>query len=198
MRTDAPALMPIFRSQLQARLLLEVLTSAEPVTASDLARTLDAPDATVSREVRRLVEAGLLRGERVGRALLLHPAADNPATAPLRQLLVVTFGPLTVLEKALTDIDGVQTAYLHGSWAARYLGEPGGPPGDIDLLLVGRPSRREVDKELQGLEEELGREVNVTYVSPERWQDVDDPFIGTVRSRPLVELQPSPDIEEGA
>lgn len=198
MRTDAPALMPIFRSQLQARLLLEVLSSAEPVTASDLARTLGAPDATVSREVRRLVEAGLLRGERVGRALLLHPAVDNPATAPLRQLLVVTFGPVTVLEKALTDIDGVQTAYLHGSWAARYLGEPGGPPGDIDLLLVGRPSRREVDTALQGLEEELGREVNVTYVSPERWQDVDDPFIGTVRSRPLVELQLSPDIEEGA
>jgi DNA-binding Lrp family transcriptional regulator len=198
MRTDAPALMPIFRSQLQARLLLEVLTSAEPLTASQLARMLDAPDATVSREVRRLVEAGLVRGERVGRALRLHPAVDNPATAPLRQLLVVTFGPAMVLEKALAGIDGVQHAYVHGSWAARYQGEPGGPPGDIDLVLIGRPSRRVVDTALQDLEEELGREVNATYVSPERWQDDDDPFIRTVRSRPLVALRLTPELEEDA
>lgn len=198
MRTDAPALLPIFRSQLQARLLLWVLTTDEPATASDLARVLGAPDATVSREARRLIEAGLLRGERVGRAVRLHPAPDNPATTPLRQLLIVTFGPAVVLEKTLSGIEGVRSAYLHGSWAARYRGEPGGAPGDVDLLLVGRPSRQEVDTALEGLEEQLGREVNVTYVSPERWEDADDPFIRTVRSRPLVELNLHHDVEEGA
>ncbi|ACZ20003.1 hypothetical protein Sked_00270 [Sanguibacter keddieii DSM 10542] len=188
--------MPIFRSQLQARLLLRVLTSAEPVTASDLARTLREPDATVSREVRRLIDAGLLRGERVGRAVRLRPVPENPATAPLRQLLIVTFGPAQVLERALAGVEGLESARVHGSWAARYHGEPGGPPGDVDLLLVGRPSRREVDSALEELEGVLGREVNVTYVSPERWQDVTDPFISTVRSRPTVELDLHRETEE--
>lgn len=195
-RTDGPALMPIFRSQLQARLLLRVLTSGEPATASELARTLGEPDATVSREARRLVEAGLLRGERVGRAVRLHPVPENPATAPLRQLLIVTFGPPEVLEKALVGIQGVESAWVHGSWAARYHGEPGGPPGDVDLLLVGRPSRRDVDSVLEELEDVLGREVNVTYVSPERWRDDTDPFISTVRSRPTVELHLHHETEE--
>ncbi len=79
MRTAPPALAPIFRSDLQARILLHLLTGDAGVTAADLARTLEAPEPTVSREVRRLLAAGLLRGERVGRATLLHPAEDNPA-----------------------------------------------------------------------------------------------------------------------
>jgi hypothetical protein len=180
MRTQAPALLPIFRSTLQARLLLRVLTSDEGLTAADLARAL---------ETRRLLDAGLLRGERVGRALVLKPAEDNPATAPLRQLLVVTYGPHLLIGRALAGIAGINEAYIHGSWAARFHGEPGGPPGDIDVLVVGQPDRRAVDAALAGLETELGREVNVTYVSEERWRSADDAFISTVRSRPLVPLE---------
>ncbi|MCL2454593.1 MAG: helix-turn-helix domain-containing protein [Micrococcales bacterium] len=188
MRTEAPALVPIFRSALQARLLLHVLTATKPVTAADLARLLDTPEPTVSREVRRLLDAGFLAGERVGRAVVLSPATDNPATAPLRQLLVVTYGPARLLEQALIGLDGIDTGYVHGSWAARYHGEPGPPPGDIDLLLVGHPSRRAVDDALAGIETRLSREVNVTYVTPERWRGAADPFVTQVRSRPLVEL----------
>ena len=60
MRTEAPALAPIFRSPRQARLLLWVLTSDRQVTAAELARVLDAPEPTVSREVRRLLGGDLL------------------------------------------------------------------------------------------------------------------------------------------
>jgi DNA-binding transcriptional ArsR family regulator len=188
MRTEAPALAPIFRSPLQARLLLHVLTSDKPITAAELARVLDAPGPTVSREVRRLLDAGLLAGERVGRATVLGPALDNPATAPLRQLLVVTYGPARLIEQALADVDGIETAYVHGSWAARYQGEPGKAPGDIDVLIVGKPSRAQVDAALDGLERQLAREVNVTYLSAERWNDANEPFVTAVRERPLVEL----------
>ena len=86
MRTDAPALMPVFRSGLQARLLLEVLTRDSGSTAADLARVLEAPPATVSREARRLVDAGLLRATRVGRAAVLRPVETNPGKNTIRDL----------------------------------------------------------------------------------------------------------------
>lgn len=191
MRTEAPALVPIFRSALQARLLLQVLLSDEPITAVGLARILNAPEPTVSREVRRLLDAGLLSGKRVGRATLISPAVDNPATAPLRQLLIVTYGPAQLIEQALVDVEGIKEAYVHGSWAARYRGEPGPTPGDIDVLIVGTPLRSLVDEALEGVESELKREINVTYVSTERWRSADDPFIATVRQRPLVALHPN-------
>ena len=44
-----------------------------------------------------VLDAGLLRGERIGRAVVLRAAKDNPATATLRQLLVVTYGPARLL-----------------------------------------------------------------------------------------------------
>ncbi len=191
MRTQAPALLPIFRSELQPRLLLRVLTSDKGISAAELARNLGEPEPTVFRETRRLLQFGLLRGERVGRTLVLRAAEDNPATAPLRQLLVVTYGPSLLITRALMGLAGIDEAYIHGSWAARFHGEPGGPPGDVDVVVVGQPDRRAVDAALSGLETELGREVNVTYVTQERWRDTDDPFIGTVRSRPLVRLEMS-------
>jgi len=191
MRTQAPALLPIFRSALQARLLLRVLTTAKGLSAAELARDLGEPEPTVFRETRRLLDAGLLRGERIGRTLVLRAVEDNPAIAPLRQLLVVTYGPSLLIGRALAGIDGIDEAYIHGSWAARFHGEPGGPPGDVDVLIVGQPGRRAVDDALTGIETELGREINVTYVTQERWRNTDDPFIGTVRSRPLVALEMS-------
>lgn len=188
MSVAEPSLLPIFRSALQARVLLRVLTADAGMTAADLARALDAPEPSVTREVRRLLRSGFLRGERVGRAVLLHPAEGNPATAPLRQLLIVTFGPSQLLEAALAGIDGVDEAAIYGSWAARYHGEPGHVPGDIDVMVVGNPNRMRVDDAIDSVERAVGREVNVTYVSPSRWNDETDPFIATVRSRPLVRL----------
>ncbi len=188
MRTSAPPLVPIFRSSLQARLLLRVLTDPEPRTAADLARLLDAPEPTVHREVRRLVEADLLTSSSVGRAKVLGPAEHNPATAPLRQLLTVTFGPVSALERALQTVEGIDEALVHGSWAARWHGEPGMTPGDVDLLIVGTPDRDAVHDALDGLDSAIGREVNVTFVSPERWAVHSEPFLAAVHSRPSVSL----------
>ena len=188
MRTQAPALIPIFRSALQARLLLRVLTDDEPRTITDLAHVLDAPEPTVHREVRRLKDAGLVTGTRVGRSMVVRPADDNPATSPLRQLLVVTYGPVSFLERALSGIDWIAEAYVYGSWAARWHGEVGPAPGDVDVLVVGTPDRDAVYDALDGVDSALGREVNVTFVSPERWASGEETFLTALRERPLVRL----------
>lgn len=193
MRSPAPPLLPIFRTSLQPRILLQVLTSNEGITAMDLARRLNEPQPTVARETRRLLDAGLLRGERIGQAIRLHPATENPVIAPLRQLLIIAFGPRQLLEQTLSDIEGIDEAYVYGSWAARYHGEPGPPPHDIDLLIVGRPDRDDIDAALHEPERELGREINVTYVSPPKWAEASEPFLRTVKERPLVRLELSND-----
>lgn len=188
MSVKEPPLLPVLRSALQARILLRLLTTDPGSTAAELARALDEPEPSVTREVRRLLGSGLLRGEHVGRAVRLHPVEDNPATAPLRQLLIVTFGPSHLLGRALAGIPGIDEAYVYGSWAARYHGELGEAPGDIDVLVVGDPARSRVDEAVDAVERVVGREVNVTYVRPKRWNDDTDPFIATVRSQPLVPL----------
>ena len=96
MRSQAPALMPIFRSHHQAALLAWLfLHPGREYTLTDLAQRLDVPLTTLQREAQRLVLAGILRDRHLGRARLLQANTGNRAAAPLTQLLEVTFGPET-------------------------------------------------------------------------------------------------------
>lgn len=192
MRTAAPALLLIFRSRLQAAVLAEMFAGGRNgVTAADLARILNEPLASVHRETRRLLAAGLLVGRPVGRALVLSPNESNPLTPALRQLVVVAFGPQPLLARALNGVAGVDAAYIFGTWAARSGGVPGPAPGYIDVIIIGNPRRLDVDVALDGLEAQLRREMNVTLVSAVPWASGDDPFVRNVRANPLLPLVPA-------
>ncbi|MGB6570082.1 MAG: helix-turn-helix domain-containing protein, partial [Trebonia sp.] len=73
MRSEAPALLPVFRSQLQADILAALLLRPEQeYSLTDLARRFNAPLSTVHDEVKRLTDAGLLRRHSVGRSALVQ------------------------------------------------------------------------------------------------------------------------------
>lgn len=183
----AAASVPIFRSDLQARLHLRVLIDTEPHTAAELARLLQ-PRADRAPRGPATPRRRLLTSSAVGRANVLKPADHNPATAPLRQLLTVTYGPAPYLERALSGVPGIQQAAIYGSWAALWHSELGPTPGDVDVLVVGSPNRDHVYDALEGIDTTLGREVNVTLVSPERWASGEEKFLAAIRDRPMVPL----------
>ena len=188
MRTSAPGQLPIYRSELQARLLLLLLTSDRGDSASDLARATGAPVPTVHREVTRLAAAGLLRSEHRGRTILYRADEDNPAVVPLRQLVLISHGPVELLRRALADVPGIVVAKVFGSWAARAAGEPGASPGDVDLLVVGPVDRRALFDALADLEPRVARAINPTVLSEDRWARSEDPLVDEIRSRPTIDI----------
>ena len=66
-RSQAPLLAPLFRSEAQALLLSELLLPGEEMSMTNLAERVGLPYPTVHREVARLLDAGLLVDRRVGR-----------------------------------------------------------------------------------------------------------------------------------
>lgn len=71
--------MPVFRSPLQTLPLARALPDpSRSYTLSELARIVQSDAATVSREATRLVGAGVLRQQRVGRARLLSGNGSSP------------------------------------------------------------------------------------------------------------------------
>ena len=67
MRSDGPALMPVFRSQHQAVLLMWLLLHPEQeYGVTEMAARLDVPLSTLHREVIRLDEAGLVASRTQG------------------------------------------------------------------------------------------------------------------------------------
>jgi len=85
--------------------------------------------------------------------------------------------------------------FPYGSWAARYHGEPGPVPVDVDVLIVGSADPNDLDEVAIAAQQRLGRAVNIRRVRPATWHDPDptDPFLASVRARPLVALNPRHD-----
>lgn len=194
MRTTAPQLLPIFRSDGQGRLLARIyLEPDRPAPLAQLARELDLDDGGITREADRLERAGLVRSERVGRSRILHANGDSPYYLELSGLLLKAFGPATVIAPELGQIDGIESAFVYGSWAARYLGEPGDAPADVDVLVVGRPSQLAVTRAERSLSDRLGRQVNVIVVPAEDWEAGESGFLQHVREGPLVPLRIEPE-----
>jgi predicted nucleotidyltransferase len=138
--------------------------------------------------VDKLVHAGLVTERRVGTARLVQADQTNPAFRPLAELLAVAYGPVVVLEQLLAKVEGVEHAYIYGSYAARRAGEEGATPQDIDVLVVGNASREALFEVAGEASRRVRREVNVRRLSREAWADGSDSFIATVRSRPMIEL----------
>jgi predicted nucleotidyltransferase len=188
-RTRPSLLLPLFRSDGQRRLLARVyLAPDRPAPLSELARELAIDRGGLKREADRLEQAGLIRSERVGRQRYLFPDERSPYFRDLYALLVKAFGPATLVGRELAGIDGIREAYLYGSWAARYHGESGLDPADIDVIVIGAPSRIAVAGAERRLTELLGREVNISIRSPEEWEAAESGFLQDVRQRPLVPI----------
>jgi hypothetical protein len=158
-------------------------------------RLIGASVKTVHTEASRLVQGGLITDSRRGNLRMLRAATDTPISRQLTDLLAVTYGPLPVLSDLLADVAGVSAAFIYGSWAARYAGEPGPVPNDVDVLIVGKTDRDDLDEMARAAEDRLGRPVSIRRISPDAWAapDPHDTFVASVRQRPLVEIpDPSP------
>ncbi len=184
-------LLPLLRSPLQGELLAWLFLHPEDeYPQMDLAHLFGVSAAGVSREVDRLSEAGLVHHRRVGNLRLVRAATDTALSRPLTELLALTYGPIAVLPEMLSGLSGVEEAYVYGSWAARYRGEPGPVPHDIDVLVIGDADIDDLDDVAQNARRRLGREVSIRRVTRRDWESPDGhPLLESVRSRPLVKLK---------
>jgi predicted nucleotidyltransferase len=186
MQATTPPLLPLLRSRLQAELLTVVLlTPGREWSLTELAGRAGSSLSSAQREMARAEQAGVVSSRRLGSTRLVT-AADSPLTGPLTELLLRSFGPRQVLSEELAGITGITTAYVFGSWAARYSGQAGRAPADIDVLVIGDPDRDELDEAAQRAGARLAREVNVTIRSPRWWSEGEDGFHAEVTGRPLV------------
>jgi predicted nucleotidyltransferase len=163
-----PTLVPLFRSEQQMRLLAEIYHGRRPASGAELARRLGTSQQTVARELARLEAAGLIVNEEIGTAKVARPAETLPYLEPLRQLLAYAGGILPALAEALGHFDDIDEAFVFGSWASRFHGDPGPPPNDIDVAVVSRTlSRFDLAEVRLDLEAGVGIPIDIVVVAPD-------------------------------
>ena len=174
---------------LLAHLLLRGEESLESV--SQLAVKLELASSTVQRDVELLEQTGIVRSKRSGRTRVVSVDPGCPSLGELRALFEKVYGPPQILSELLAGVSGLSEAFIYGSWAARYRGEAGPAPADIDLLVIGEEQDLDVDRIYEAARtasERLTREVNVTILNEDEWRNDHTGFLDTIRERPLLRL----------
>lgn len=181
------SLLPLFRSEAQYRLLGELVTTpGAEETIGSLARRIGASHATVSREVARLQRAGIVRTRDEGRRRLVAAVTDSPIFEPLRDLMAKVYGVPSVIEDEFGPLDA--RVAIFGSWAARWHGEPGPMPDDVDVLVIGDIEPRDAWDAAARATRRLGIEVNVVVRDPAEWADDPTGFAEEVKRRPMLDV----------
>jgi uncharacterized protein len=168
MRTSAPALLPLFRSEMQIRMLALLLLQPERSwTLQELTRILQAPASSVHRELGRAESAGIVRRDATARPHRFLAATDDPLHDPLATLLRRSVGVEEQLRAALASPD-VLVAVIYGSWVSGSRR----PDSDIDVLVVGDADLRELRRRVRPVGKAAGRTVDVTVVTAEEFRQL--------------------------
>lgn len=141
----------------------------------------------VQRELRRLERAGLIARSERGRHVEYRALTSHPAFPGIRDALLRTIALGDGLRASLEDLPGVDLAFVFGSVAR---GEATSS-SDVDLMVIGDLSTRQVAERIVPLMRDLGREANLVAMDAKTLRsrvDTDDHFVSTVLADPKIWL----------
>jgi uncharacterized protein len=133
-----------------------------------LARRTGIALGPVQREVRQLVDAGLVTRKIVGGRTLYSANQESPVFAEIKSLVTKTVGMHDVLSVALDPLrKKINLAFVYGSVARSSETEQ----SDIDLMVVGKVDFGTVVAKLSEAQKTLNREINPTVYSVKEFRD---------------------------
>jgi predicted nucleotidyltransferase len=143
-----------------------------------LARMTGIALGPVQRELRQLVDAGLVTKRIQGTQTLFTANELSPVFSEMRSLVAKTVGMHDVLLAALSPLNSkIDLAFVYGSVARA--GET--EQSDVDLMVVGTPKFADVVDQIANAQKILNREINPTvYTAREFSTKLRGNFLKTV------------------
>jgi predicted nucleotidyltransferase len=132
----------------------------------EIARRTGFSAPTVASELRSLERLGVLLSEVAGRQV--HYRADRACAlfGELQGIAVKTWGIRGRIAAALENLEGVQSAFIFGSFAAG----TAHARSDIDLIVIGSTDHAVLSEAASRVSSEIGRTVNAKLYRPAEWK----------------------------
>lgn len=158
----------VLASPALARLVLHfALHGDEPYHVRALQRRAGLSMSSLHRELRRLENRGLVERTDAGGRVLYRAAEAHPAWKTLRQLIRDFADPAEVVEEAFAGIEGIEAAFVFGSFARGDARDD----SDVDVLVIGDlPPGAALGREAAEAAVLLGRPVEVRSYTREKLQ----------------------------
>ena len=178
----ASTLLPGYRRRVLGLLLLR---PEEALHGREIARRTGLPPGTLTRELKRLADVGLLKREKRGNQQVYSADTSCPVFNEVAGILRKTSGLADVLAEALAPAaQQLRVAFVFGSMAqGREIGA-----SDVDLLLIGDIGFAEAVNLLYPAQATLGREVNPKVFTAAEFSSkaTVEPFLRDVIAKPKV------------
>jgi predicted nucleotidyltransferase len=151
---------------------------------SELAQFLKTTPSSLQRELKALVDGGILQQRREGTRTYFKAETRSPLFPELRRLVEKTVGVLPTLQEVLAPLQAaIDCAFVYGSLAR----SDEHALSDVDLMVIGSVGLAELTPALRKAETRLGREVNATSYSTREFRNkvaAKDHFLSEVLSGP--------------
>jgi predicted nucleotidyltransferase len=154
-----------------------LLHPEESLHGREIARRTGLPAGTLTRELKRLADVGLLKRDRRGNQLIYSANRSSPIFSELAGILRKTSGLADVVAAALEPLSGrINVALIFGS-VARGTETEG---SDVDVLIIGSVDFGTIIDALHPAQQQLAREINPKVFTAAEWKSkltAKNPFV---------------------
>jgi predicted nucleotidyltransferase len=155
------------------------LDSTDNVYVNELHRKLQVDKRNLVKKLKELEQEGILKTQSKGNLKLYTINKSYPLYEEYKRIFLKTVGFEDKVKKVVNEIEGVKEAYIYGSYAKNTMDTH----SDIDLLVIGNHSIISLQRKLNKLQQEIGREINVVNMDENEFKKrkkSKDPFIAGI------------------
>lgn len=139
---------------------------------------------TIRQEINKLLNLDLIVTRKDGNRTYFSANISHPLYDAIHKLVLMTSGLVDILVRVL-DEENIRIAFIFGSIASGKVTSE----SDVDLLIIGDISSRELSSKLMQTTEQIGREINYFILSDEEFlkrKSADEHFISQVMKSPKL------------
>ena len=185
---SAKSLADTLFSRTRSTVFGELFRNQEGVYLRELERTTGINSRHLIRELHALRDAGIIAPTRVGNVVVYRFDPECPIYEDLQGIVGKTVGLADVLKDMLVPFaGGIELAYVFGSHAR---GEQRAD-SDVDLMVVGLATRRELSTAIRRAERVLQRDINAMFYQPAEYGKAlldSDSFVSRVHRGKRIDL----------
>lgn len=131
------------------------------IYVNELSRRLALYKRNLVKKLKELENEGVLESQARGNLKFYSINRDYPFYKEYKNIVLKTVGLENRLKKVADEVPGIEQIYIYGSYAHGKMGNQ----SDIDLLVVGTHEIIALQKKLNKLQGELGREINAVNMN---------------------------------
>lgn len=178
------------KSQIARKLLnYFFINPDQSLYVNELERTLGLDKRNLVKKLKEFELEGILKSTTTANLKLYSINKNYPLFEEYRKIILKTVGFEGQLNQVIQKEPHVTKAYLYGSYAHNKMQAH----SDIDLLVVGDHSIISLQKKINRLQHDTGREINVVSMSEEDFKErakKHDPFLSGILKNKYILITP--------